>query len=607
MLNFKTPSGRADYSCKPFSSLRALLALLPLAVLAACGSSLPAVETTAAEEWTHEFRFAADDDFFNQAYLSDDGQSIALISPRGFEAVDAAGGVARISSDRESFWATYTETSRGTERINQEKVNFIYVPYLHAVLEFNYGRRDESISLIDLATGETLWVNESIRWSHERYQLTARALAFGLGVSSTAEGAAASDVASQIAFPEVYLEEVTTLVPELNALLIQSTDGLAMVSLETGETLWTNDELKGGVAALLYHEPTHSVIFVNSDTGALQVEGFQFVKELARLSADTGDVVWKRRYNGDIRHKVNGFGQWEDREIDIRLMDDFIVLNFLNLEVYDVNTGEEVIRTTTGADRALDLIAPEAQIMNFFAFPVTDGEMVYRVKHGNVRLSGIDVEMEAFDLSTGERLWETGKLSSNNRVVDMLLIGDRLIAGFDENGSREGVAGLHRDTGEQLWKIDLGRGGVTVPFMWHEEAVWVVSGRRLLVLNPFDGEVWNEYAAPESIGRLEDVRQIDDKVFLLGNRGLAVMSMRDGALLAESIAPGANRVYDFGSVVMAFNFPEIKDSPVHTFDRNGTLLSSVRGASRRSGLLIAADGTAVYAFRGGRVTKYRTR
>ena len=35
--------------------------------------------------------------------------------------------------------------------------------------------------------------------------------------------------------------------------------------------------------------------------------------------------------------------------------------------------------------------------------------------------------------------------------------------------------------------------------------------------------------------------------------------MRDGALLAESIAPGANRVYDFGSVVMAFNFPEIKD------------------------------------------------
>ena len=62
--------------------------------------------------------------------------------------------------------------------------------------------------------------------------------------------------------------------------------------------------------------------------------------------------------------------------------------------MYDVNTGEEVIRTTTGADRALDLIAPEAQIMNFFAFPVTDGEVVYRVKHGNVRLSGIDVEYE---------------------------------------------------------------------------------------------------------------------------------------------------------------------------------------------------------------------
>ena len=160
---------------------------------------------------------------------------------------------------------------------------------------------DESISLIDLATGETLWVNESIRWSHERYQLTARALAFGLGVSSTAEGAAASDVASQIAFPEVYLEEVTTLVPELNALLIQSTDGWPWSVWRPEKPLWTNDELKGGVAALLYPRAyTQRYFCQQRHRRPARSKDFS----LSRSSPDSPPipaiVVWKRRYNGDI-------------------------------------------------------------------------------------------------------------------------------------------------------------------------------------------------------------------------------------------------------------------------------------------------------------------
>ena len=119
------------------------------------------------------------------------------------------------------------------------------------------------------------------------------------------------------------------------------------------------------------------------------------------------------------------------------------------------------------------------------------------------------------------------------------MIGDRLIAGFDENGSREGVAGLHRDTGEQLWKIDLGRGGVTVPFMWHEEAVWVVSGRRFAGVGiPSTARFGTSTPRRSRLEGWKTFVRLNDKVFLLGQsrpgrdeharRGLAGREHRAG-------------------------------------------------------------------------------
>ena len=592
-------------------SLRTPSVLLLLALIAAgCASSRPpAVETSAQIDWVHEFRFAAtgESNWLNQAYLSSDGQAIALVSPRGFESVDANGGTVRRTSDRSSMWAIYTQTDRGMERINEQKVNFIYVPHLHAVLEFNYGRRDESVTLIDLTNGTQVWENNEVRWSMERHQVRARSLAHGFGLTNSIAGAVGTEVASQVLFPEVYLNQITTIIYEINALLLQTLDGMALISLDTGETLWTTSEIKGTPAALMYHEPTHSILFVNDDSGMFQVEGFQFNKELARVDAATGEVIWKTRYNGDIRAKVNGFGDWDDRELDIRLMGDYIMLNFLNVEVYAVEDGRQVFRSTTGADRLLDIVGPEAQVMNFFAFPISDGQTLFRVKHGNVRLSGIDVLMEAFDMQSGERIWETGRLSSNNNIVDLLLTGDILVAGFDGNGSREGVIGMDARTGEKLWQIDLGRNGLTVPFMWHEGDLWVVSDRRMRVVNPANGEVTAEYRVSESIGRLEDVVQVDDKVFMLGRNGLAVLRMGDGVVVAETAAPRANQLMVHGDVVFAVNAREFNQSLVHAFDRNGTLLSSIGRSPNRNALLMAPDGSAVYTLRDARIIRYSVR
>ncbi|MCH8523749.1 MAG: PQQ-binding-like beta-propeller repeat protein [Balneolales bacterium] len=593
----------------PSMKYNGLILLIALLAAGCASSRLPSVETTAEQAWTHEFRYATtgESSWLNQAYLSDDGQAIALISPLGFESIDADGGRASISANRNSMWAVYTETARGMERINEQKVNFIYVPHLHAVLEFNYGRRDESVALINLENGAPLWINTDIQWSMERHQVMARSLAHGFGLTNSVGGAIGSEAASQILFPEVYINQITSIIYEINSLLIKTLDGMALISLDTGETLWETSELKGSPAALLYHEPTHSIIFVNDDTGLLQVEGFQFNKELARVDASTGEVLWKSRYNGDIRSKVNGFGDWDDRELDIRLMGDFIMLNFLNVEVYAVEDGSQVFRSTTGADRMLDLIAPEGQVMNFFTFPVSDGDRLFRVKHGNIRLSGIDVEMEAYDMHSGERIWETGRLSSNNNIIDLLLSGDILVAGFDGNGSREGLIAMDARSGEKLWQVDLGRSGLTEPFMWHDGKIWVFSDRRMRVVDVVTGEVTSEFTVSESIGRLQDVKQIDDKIFMLGRSGLAVLNMNDGTVLSETSAPRTRQLLDHGDIIIAMNHLDFGRSTVHAFDRNGELLSSIEGSRNRNTILIAPDGSAVYSLRNNRVTRYNMR
>jgi hypothetical protein len=94
---------------------------------------------------------------------------------------------------------------------------------------------------------------------------------------------------------------------------------------------------------------------------------------------------------------------------------------------------------------------------------------------------------------------------------------------------------------------------------------------------------------------------------MLGRNGLAVLSMNDGSVLAETMAPRTGRIFDYGDVVVSVNYPDMASSPVHVFDRNGTLLSSIGASRNRNALLIAPDGSAVYTLRNNVVTRYKTR
>lgn len=583
-----------------------LLALMAiLAISCGSSSSLPAVETDAQLEWEYPLSYYTSTNvpLSSLALLSEDGESIAFISPRGFEAIDANGGGQRISGDRSSWYsgAVGIETSRGTESIPSDKVSFIYVPHLNSVLEFNFGRASETVTLIDMDTGTAVWENVDLRWSLERYGTAARALARNLG---GLRGAAVGEAASATVFAPVFINNITNLIPELNALAIKTFDGLTLIDLDTGEPRWTTDGLQGQVAAFMYDERSNSLVFVNDDS--ISLHGVQLNRQIARVDAETGEMVWESAYHGNIREKVNGFGDWqEDLELDIRLAGDFLIINFVNLEVYSMDTGERLWRTSTSGDRLLDLIAPEAQAMNFFAFPVSDGETIYRVKHGNVGLTGFDVEMEAFNLATGERLWETGRLGRNNIINSIVIHDNLLLTSFDGNGSNEGIKALDRQTGETVWQVEVGRRGVTQPLQIVGNQVWVVNRNNVRILDISSGEQVHQFTAAENAGNIQDLYNVNGNIFMLGDAGLVVYDLQTGEKRSITEASRTSRLYPTGNRVVSKSLPADMSSPVHVFDAQGNKLSSLAGSSSRSHLLISHDGSALFEIVEGVVRKYR--
>ncbi len=257
-------------------------------------------------------------------------------------------------------------------------------------------------------------------------------------------------------------------------------DGLTLISLENGEVIWVNEDFKGGLAEIIYEEESNSLIAINRDDEAFALEGLQFNRQLMRIDVETGETIWESKYDGNIREKLDGFGIWEDRRTDIRLVDGNIMINFLNVEVYDFETGEQRWQTTTGSDRLLDMVAPEAQIMNRFAFPEIHNGKLFRVSHENVGLTGVDVVIEAYDYNSGELLWKSDKISRSKPVNDMVIAGDKLVASTEAS---EGIITFDISSGKRLWKYSkFGKNGIQYKMEQFGGAVLAASFNKIIRL-----------------------------------------------------------------------------------------------------------------------------
>src|SRR5690625_5463216 len=86
--------------------------------------------------------------------------------------------------------------------------------------------------------------------------------------------------------------------PQKGAIAVNGKDGLQLLNLRTGEVEWRQEELRGGIGEI-FHDPINDILI------AIRVSGSELKNILSRpevqaLNADTGDLLWNIKYNGDF-------------------------------------------------------------------------------------------------------------------------------------------------------------------------------------------------------------------------------------------------------------------------------------------------------------------
>lgn len=592
-----------------------VIGVVILLVSTGCGTT---IETTLNKDWEQERAYAKEENrMFTQMHITDEGDAVTLISPDGVQTINENGEVL-VERDRaelfiDSDFSTDSEKAKSfindINNLQTDKVTFLYVPHRHSILEFDYATSSETVSLINLNNRNVEWIVGDLSWSLERYQNFVNAIA---GKALNFGGQVATDAASEVLLPQRFVGNLTQIIPELDAILFKTLDGLSLISLEDGTVKWTNESFRGGLAEIIYDEASNSLVAINSDDEAFSVEGLQFNKQMMRIDAESGSTVWTGSYDGNIREKLDGFGIWADRKTDIRLAEGKIMINFLNVEVYDFETGDQLWQTSTGNDRLLDLVAPEAQIMNTFAFPVIHENMLFRVNHENVGLSGVDVVIQAFDYQSGDLLWKTNKLSRSRAVNDMLVSGDNLVVSLDRS---EKVLAVNMQNGEIVWEnTGFGKNGVQYEMSFLDGNIIAAGINTVRLLNANTGEeVFKIDPSTDGLGDLTDLVFNNDQIYLAGENGMGVYDPGNGSVSSSVSLPtgGLLNFSDVNDRILIIPKPAYADAsyPVggafHLINgSNSALLGTLGTDDNRRDWLISPDYSNIYVLKDETVSAY---
>lgn len=126
-----------------------------------------------------------------------------------------------------------------------------------------------------------------------------------------------------------FLDRLINYVPEKNAIALHGKNGLQLVDIRNGKTLWTQQAFKGGIGELLYDASSNNLlaITVPSTDGAIDL--LTTTPEVIALDAATGAISWKIEYTGDF---IPNYAT---------IVNNTLVLPYAALEFIDLNTGNE--------------------------------------------------------------------------------------------------------------------------------------------------------------------------------------------------------------------------------------------------------------------------
>ncbi|WP_271425204.1 PQQ-binding-like beta-propeller repeat protein [Aequorivita sinensis] len=198
-------------------------------------------------------------------------------------------------------------------------------------MTIDYQHNQTEIKAFDLKDGSLLWESDQLDIGVSVAETVINAHASGIvtneinGVSSRRSATRAKNAFTQ----DRFLERLVNYIPEKKAIALNGKNGLQLVGVRKGNTIWTQADFKGGIGELLFESKSDRMLAITipATDGALDL--LTTTPEIIAMDAQTGKILWKVNYDGDF---VPG---------NATIIDNTLVLQYLQLSLIDLETGTE--------------------------------------------------------------------------------------------------------------------------------------------------------------------------------------------------------------------------------------------------------------------------
>ncbi len=585
------------------------ISLISLTFIISCSG----VKTTATKDW--ETRVQKKDEINNllsNLYVSESNQRALVLSPLFVESYSTISGnfLTGINIKKNSI---FTNPLGANAPRYVDKV-FIYIEEMDAVLEFD----DNSISTISLHSmknSKELWRSIKFDWSIKGYKEILDYVVAHSTKKASIKNRVSLSLSAGLFFPERYVNEITTILPDRKTMLLQGNSVLYYIDLNTGDIKWKVDKELGTISHLFIDEDNNDIIAIGGNPfwlPSFMSNIYNFNKKISRINLETGSIKWTSDYTNNIVAKTNGdFYDYEVFKLpNIFIQENLLVLDFNQIEIFDYETGKQLLNTESGKNNKFDLGGTLVGPPSSFAFPITDGNNIIRPSTEKIHIFGMSIGnseptnyvsvLESYNVRTGKLNWKSQELD-RAKITNLDYFNNLVLLGTNR---KSGVLSINSNDGKTVWNLELDKRGVTTPWFLDNNNLVFGSRSRFYVVNAENGNVVKLIDMSKEVGDIESIFYHNDRIIVKGiKKGIVALNSKTYEI-ENQIKTGYNGELFFNDKKFILSSIDPTE-PLMIFDPvSFDIISSIKKSGNRSSLYWDINSNNIYELRGNKLTKY---
>lgn len=488
-------------------------------------------------------------------------------------------------------------------------------------LTVDYQHNQTEIKAFNLKDGSLIWESDQLDIGVSVAETVISAHASGV-IQSEINGASSQEAAyraNNFFTKDRFLDRLVNYIPEKNAIVINGKNGLQLVDIRNGKTLWTQADFKGGIGELLFEAKTNRflAITIPATQGALDL--LTTVPEVIALDAKTGDVLWNVSYDGEF---IPNYAT---------VVGSTLILPYLELTLIDLKTGEERKGDVSkGLEAARNVSKGLGGLMaldkavggSFEASQGTDSKYNRLIpRHLHFNENG---KLCYFTMFNKKGAWGTGG-KKGYLIIDIhqdkiekqeygvlgqqwTEIQDNMADGIfyvkaRGNMNRTIIKALNASTGQEIFETEKAKNSGDISKQFNPFMIDVQNNRLIDVVSKgiyvFDSKTGNEIAYTSTkdlgVGTVKYSEFFPNGLLIIGTKGVGILDFEGN--IVGSIA--AKNIHSFAATKEEVWLLENKRF-LRIDAQNGTIIEEL-AISKRDFVAIASSGKALAKIKGEKV------